>query len=69
MNKEESDMWDRHDSRSEVRRIPAREEMVEVIVRMSPDEYERIRGSAAWDGMSVGNYLKNSALGKTRRGC
>jgi hypothetical protein len=64
MNKEESEMWD-------IRRIPARPEMVEVIVRMTPEEYERVRTNAAWGrGGSVSEYLKQCGLGNNqRRGC
>lgn len=66
MNKQEAEMWSNN---PDVRRIPAREEMIEVVVRMTPAEYERICNSASWEGGgSAGEYMKSLALGNRRRG-
>lgn len=52
-----------------VRRIPAQPEMVVVEVTMTPEEYERIRTSASWEGGgTVASYMKSLALGNRRRG-
>jgi hypothetical protein len=45
------------------------ETTVTVSAKMTPEEFESIKRSALWEGLTVGDYLVAAALGKLRRGC
>lgn len=48
---------------------PTAEVRVHLEVTMTPEEFEKIRRAADWDGMTINDYLVAHALGKTRKGC
>jgi hypothetical protein len=55
---------------TDIKRIPAQPEMVQVTITMTPEEYDQISNNAAWQsGGGIGRYMIDAALGKTRRGC
>lgn len=50
----------------EVKRVPARDEMVEVTMTFTKAEWDRMNTDAGWLGMSIEAYMKAAPA---RRGC